>query len=670
MGNGKKEKEIEKLREKIRKHDHLYYHEANPQITDYEYDQLYAKLVNLEEENPKLITPDSPTQRVNDFIQDQFEKVDHRVQMLSLQNSYNPEEIMEFDKRLKSLLKNDEEIEYYCEPKFDGLAIELVYEKGVLVSALTRGDGKTGEEVHSNIKTIKSIPLRLKASSPPKLIEFRGEVLIFKEDFLKLNEKQREDGNNAFANPRNAAAGTIRQLDPRIVADRPLSFFCYAPGAVEGKKFKTQMDFLEYAKSCGLPTATKYDLYRLCANPDEAVEHYLKVEKIKNNLPFEIDGMVIKVNRIDIQDKLGNISRSPRWATAAKFKPDQEETTVIDIHHQVGRTGAITPVAILEPVKVGGVTVSNATLHNYGEVAKKDVRKGDRVLIHRAGEVIPEVIRVVMDKRKKGARKISPPKDCPKCSSDLVQPEGEAVLRCVNPSCPAVLIESLKHFVSKRALNIDKLGDKQIERFFELKLVQNYSDIFKIKREDLLELERMGTRSVENLLDSIEKSSNPTLERFIFALGIRFVGEGTARILAEHYGDLESLLKAKQEELEALHDIGPKVSESLVQAFKNKTFVKEIKNLLKAGVKIKEVTKAPPASNKLEGLKIVITGTLPLERSAAAEILKSHGAKVSGSVSKNTDLLVAGEKAGSKLTKAQELGIEVNSWDEVQAKFS
>ncbi len=661
---------ISALKKQILHHDKLYYQDADPEITDYEYDTLFKELQNLEALYPELLNEDSPTQRVSEMVKDGFIKKEHRQAMLSLQNTYNTEEITEFDKRTKKFLgleEDDSSITYFCEPKFDGLALELIYEDGVLTSALTRGDGKIGEEVLTNVKTIKSIPLKLNTKKPPKLLEVRGEVLILKKDFKKLNEKQDEAGENPFANPRNAAAGTMRQLDSSITAKRPLKFYGYAPGVVEGLDIKAQSDFLDYLQSIGIPTAKQYKVYVKCQSPEEIIKYYKNIEKTKKNLPFEIDGVVIKVDETNLQTELGFIARNPRWAAAAKFKPEQAETLLKDIHYQVGRTGVVTPVAILEPVKVGGVTISNATLHNFSEIEKKDVRPGDTVLVHRAGEVIPEVIKMV--KRPKTSKAITPPINCPECSSKLVREGEEIAIRCINPFCSAVVKERLKHFVSRKALNIDKLGDKQIERFFDLKLIQNYSDIFKLKKEDLNDLERFGEKSVDNLITSIKKAKEGvSLDKLIFALGIRFVGERTGETLAEKFRNLKNLMNATSEEIEKLDDIGPKVATSLIEAFSNKEFKKEIKELIKIGLNPK-LEEKKNTSNKLEGLKFVLTGTLTIGRDEATQILKSHGAKVSGSVSKNTDYVIAGENAGSKAAKAESLNIPIKSWEDFYLEF-
>lgn len=658
--------EYQDLVSKILYHDRLYYRDSQPEISDYEYDQLFKKLEAFETKHPSLISPHSPTQRVSDAPAEGFEKKEHRQAMLSLQNTFNSNEIFGFDQRLKKALLDDTDIEYFCEPKFDGLAIELVYEHGLLVSALTRGDGRTGEDVLSNIKTIRSVPLKLEGPDIPDILEVRGEVLILKEDFKNLNKEQEEQGLNPFANPRNAAAGSIRQLDPKVAAARPLKFYGYAPGFTSATSLKSQKDFLTFIKKLGIPTALDFDVYKRCLSPQEVVDYYNKIQKIKSKLPFDIDGVVIKVNSFQLQEELGFIARNPRWATAAKFKPEQEETTVEKIDLQVGRTGVVTPVAVLKPVSVGGVTISNATLHNFSELERKDVRIGDGVLVHRAGEVIPEVIKVIKEKRPKSSRPFPIPSRCPKCNSNLFQEEGEVALRCININCPATIVERLKHFVSRKALNIDKLGNKIIERFYELKLIETFSDIYKLKPGDILNLERFGEKSVKNLMHSIEQSKKAPLEKFIFAFGIRFVGERTSETLAHYYKNLDAFLKATNEELESLNDIGTKVSTSLMHELKSKNFQEEVRKLLDLGVTPSFSENTKHADSPLKGKKIVITGSFKLGRSEISKILKNYGAQVSGAVSKNTDFLLAGDAAGSKMEKAQKLGVKILSWADLQ----
>jgi DNA ligase (NAD+) len=661
---GKAKERYSDLLEEIQIHDTNYHVLDRPVISDREYDKLFDELKSIEETYPELVSDLSPSQRVGGKPLDKFKKAPHRKPMLSLQNSYSIEDILAFDKRVKKFLLNENDVEYFCEPKLDGLAIELIYENGILVGALTRGDGTTGEDVFSNIKTIKSIPMRLQTKSPPKLVEIRGEVLMLKKDFLKLNEEQQEEGEVPFANPRNAAAGTIRQLDPKVTAERPLRFFGYSLGAAEGIQFKTQKSTLEKFKAWSVPIANE-DVFALTKGADGATKYYDKIQKLRKSLPFEIDGIVIKVNDFKLQEELGFIARSPRWATAAKFEPEQAETQIEKILVQVGRTGALTPVAIMKPVTVGGVTITNATLHNQDEIDRKDVRENDFVIVHRAGDVIPEIVEVLKDKRDKKSKPYHIPEKCPVCGSKAFKIEGEVVLRCPNPVCDAKLKESLKHFVSKRAMNIEKVGDKLIDSFVDNKLVESYSDLFKIKLDQILELERQGEKSAQNIIDSIDSARKPSLSRFIYSLGIRFVGEQTAKILAHHFGTLEKFLDTNIEELVEIDGIGPKVAQSIVDATSQKDFKKEIQKIIKNDVEIQSEEKKV-ASENLKGLTFVITGSLPMDRDEVKKIIESHLGKVSGSVSKKTSYVLAGEAAGSKLDKAQELGVKIISWEEFQ----
>jgi DNA ligase (NAD+) len=657
------EKRYKTLIKSILHHDQLYYMDSQPEITDYEYDLLFTELKDIERQNPELASPDSPTQRVSDAPAIGFEKKAHSTPMLSLQNTYNTDEILEFDLKIKKALATEDDVEYFCEPKFDGLAIELVYEDGHLTSAITRGNGKVGEDVLSNIRTIRSIPLKLKTKTPPKLFEVRGEIVILKKDFEKLNKEQEENGLPTFANPRNAAAGSIRQLDSKIASSRPLKFYGYAPGIVKDIKFETQKEFLEITKSLGLPTALQYDVYKLCSKPADLVNYYNDIVKRKKSLPFDIDGVVIKTNSMALQDELGFVARNPRWAAAAKFKPEQEVTEVLSIDLQVGRTGVVTPVAVLKPVSVGGVTISNATLHNFSELERKDVRVGDQVLIHRAGEVIPEVIEVVLEKRAPDAKKTKRPTKCPSCLSTLSQEGEEIALRCVNIKCPATTVERLKHFVSRQALNIDKLGDRIIERLFELGMVKTISDIYSLDRKVVLELERFGEKSTDNLFSAIEQSKTASLEKFIFGFGIRFVGSRTSETLAQKYKSLGNFLSATEADLEALNDIGPKVTQSIISELSNATFIDEVKKLILMGINpTSELGSENFTENEFTGKKIVITGSFDMSRDDISKKLKLMGAVVSGSVSKNTDYVLAGEAAGSKIKKAQELGLTIITW--------
>lgn len=656
----------EELKKIIAQHDYSYYVLDRPTIKDYDYDKLYEELVEIEKKGKGLDLSDSPTQRVGGKPLDIFEKAPHRLPMLSLGNSYSPEDIFDFDERVRKVLKTDQPVEYFCELKFDGLSMELIYEQGQFVKALTRGDGTVGEDVTQNIRTIKSIPLKLSMKKPPSLLEVRGEVLMFKQDFARLNETQQENGQQTFANPRNAAAGTVRQLDSKIAASRPLRFLGYALGATEDVAFESQNDIEEYFSEHGIPTAISMDkkLVAVCTGPEEVVEYYHRVEKMRPHLPFDIDGIVVKVNSLRLQDDLGLVARSPRWATAAKFKPEQAETLIEDIIVQVGRTGALTPVAIMTPVKVGGVTVTNATLHNQDEINRKDVRIGDTVIIQRAGDVIPEVVSVNLDKRPKKSVPFLMPTECPACGSEVVKAEGEVVTRCVNPLCIAVVKESLKHFVARRAMNMDKVGDRIIETLVDHKLLKSFSDFYRLTKEDILSLDRQGEKSAENIIKSIENSKTPTLARFIFALGIRFVGEQTGKHLADHFVTIENFLKATDEDLLQVPEIGTKVAKAIRDWVSNPVLVQEVHDMQKLGVKITNPVRATEGS--LSGKSFLITGTLPVKRDDAKDLIEKNGGKILGSVSSKLNYLVVGDDPGSKVEKAQGLGVAIISWEELQ----
>ncbi|HRO66594.1 MAG TPA: NAD-dependent DNA ligase LigA [Pseudobdellovibrionaceae bacterium] len=656
----------EELKKLIRHHDYLYHVLDRPEIQDLEYDRLYAELVKLEEKHPDYDRSDSPTLRVGSPPLDVFRKVPHRTPMLSLQNSYSPEDLIEFDARIKKFLRKDDPVQYYCEPKFDGLAVELIYENGLFKQALTRGDGSVGEDVTENVRTIRSVPLRMKGPNPPALLEVRGEILMFKEDFKLLNDQQQENGQLTFANPRNASAGTIRQLDSKIAASRPLRFFAYALGVVEGQVFSSQQDIASYLKEEGFPVAEEHSV--LAESPDEVVAYYHEIEHQRSKLPFDIDGIVVKVNSLALQEDLGLVARSPRWASAAKFKPEQAQTLVETIQVQVGRTGALTPVAIMKPVKVGGVTVTNATLHNQEEIQRKDVRIGDTVIVQRAGDVIPEIVSVVLEKRPRKSEPFLMPTECPSCGSPVRVVEGEVVARCVNPLCEAVLKESLKHFAGRRAMNMEKIGDRLIETLVDRKLLTRFSDFFRLKKEDLLNLERQGEKSVENILKSVEASKKTTLGRFIFSLGIRFVGETTAKHLADHFLTIRALQKAGTEDLLAVPEIGPKVAAAVREWFENPKLNQEIDQMIDLGVSIQGPQRN--AEGPLSGKSFVITGTLPVKRDDAKDLIEKNGGKILSSVSSKLDFLVVGDDPGSKADKAQSLGVTILSWDDLQAMLT
>lgn len=652
-------KRHDELKKLLNLYNHQYHVLDKPTVSDYEYDLLFNELLELEKKDPKLDLTDSPSQRVGGEPIAMFEKKPHRVPMLSLTNSYSVEDIAEFDQRVRKFLRREDSPAYFCEPKFDGLAIELVYEGGVLVRALTRGDGTIGEDVTVNVRTIRSIPLRLEAKKPPALLEVRGEILMFKEDFKKLNEQQEEEGGAAFANPRNAAAGTLRQLDSKIVASRPLRFFAYSLGAAEGISFDSQNELENSLAGFGFPVALEHA--KLCRSAEDAISYYESFEKKRSKLPFDVDGVVIKVNEFALQDDLGLVARSPRWATAAKFKPEQSTTVIEDIAVQVGRTGVLTPVAVMTPVKVGGVTITSATLHNQEEIDRKDVRIGDTVVVQRAGDVIPEVVSVVLEKRPRGSKPFLLPKKCPICESEVTKADGEVAYRCSNSFCPAVLKESLKHFVGRRAMNLEKVGDRLIDTLVDEGLLKRFSDFYRLKKTDLLELERQGEKSVENILASIEASKKTTLARFIFALGIRFVGETTAKHLADHFLDIDRLRDASEEELLEVPEIGPKVATAIREWMSKKSLVSELDRLREYGVEIQ--TAKRNAEGPLSGKSFLITGTLPVKRDDAKDLIEKNGGKILSSVSSKLSYLVVGDDPGSKLEKARDLDVQILDWD-------
>ncbi|RMG20517.1 MAG: NAD-dependent DNA ligase LigA [Deltaproteobacteria bacterium] len=652
------EKRIEALREAIREADYHYYVEDNPQITDAEYDRLFRELQELEAAHPELVTPDSPTQRVGGAPSEKFEKYRHRLPMLSLSDVFEPEEVRAFDQRIKRFLglPEDTTMRYVCEPKLDGLAIEVVYENGLLTVGATRGDGVTGEDVTPNVKTIRSIPLRLKTKNPPRLFEVRGEVVIHKDDFEKLNEARRKAGESTFVNPRNAAAGSLRQLDPKITASRPLQAYFYEVGVTD-QAFATQWEKRETIRRYGLRVAPHA---RRVEGIEAALAYLKEMEAQRDSLPFDIDGAVLKVDDVRLQEQLGNISRSPRWAVAYKFPPEEVETVVKAIEVQVGRTGALTPVAKLEPVFVGGVTVSSATLHNMDEIERKDVRVGDHVFVRRAGDVIPEITKVLVHKRKRRLPKFKMPTRCPVCGAHVYREEGEAVYRCPNASCPAQIKERIRHFASRGAMDIEGLGDKTVSQLVDRGLVRDFADLYHLDVETLAALERMGTKSAQNLVDAIERSKDTTMRRFLYGLGIRHVGEHVAGILAAHFAKPQDLYDVSPEALEALPDIGPEVARSIHEFFSEPKNRELIERLLAAGVRPKSEKVTRKANGAFAGLKVVLTGTLDsMTREEAKRRIEEEGGRVTSSVSKNTDLVIAGPGAGSKLTKAEALGIPI-----------
>jgi DNA ligase (NAD+) len=655
---------IQELIEKISTFDYQYYVLDNPSISDFEYDKIFRSLVDLENENPELIRPDSPTQRVGGKALGAFESVIHRQAMLSLNNAFDDDELIAFDKRIKDDIGIDE-VEYAVEPKFDGLAITLTYENGIFVQGATRGDGYTGENVTHNLKTIRSIPTKLNYIHPPKLLEVRGEVLMLKKDFELLNQKQESLGEKQFANPRNAAAGSLRQLDPRITATRPLTFFSYGLGVCEPNlNLKTHTQTIQLLKQFNLPIS---DLSTSVKGVKGLQSFYDKVSKLRNALAYDIDGVVYKVNSFNYQNELGFVSRAPRWAIAHKFPAEEALTEILDINVQVGRTGAITPVARLKPVFVGGVTVTNATLHNEDEMTRKDVHIGDIVSVRRAGDVIPEIVRVLINKRPKTIKKFRMPTECPECGSALVRIDDEAIIRCSGGLvCPAQQKQSIIHFASRKAMDIEGLGDKSVEQLVTVGLIHELPDIFKLKLEQLINLDRMAEKSSRNLLDAIEKSKSTSLPRFIYALGIRNVGESTAKDLAGFYGDLDEIMKQTEESLQIVPDIGPTVAKSISDFFRQTKSREVINSLIGLGVHWPKYDIKKSSSGIFATKTFVLTGTLPsMSREEAKSIIEMNGGKVVGSVSKKTDYVVAGSDAGSKLTTAQELGLKIISQQEL-----
>lgn len=655
--------EIETLRNRLREYEYHYHVLDNPLVPDSEYDRLMNELKNLEWQHPELITPDSPTQRVGAKPLDGFSQVTHELPMLSLDNAFSDGDLDGFLRRMESYISvAPSSLAFCCEPKLDGLAVSILYVNGVLTQAATRGDGTTGEDITANIRTIRNIPLKLKTDNPPLRLEVRGEVFMPQKGFEALNQKALEKGEKTFANPRNAAAGSLRQLDPKITAQRPLMLNAYSIGIYDSDDElpSTHFERLQWLKSLGIPVNNEI---RLEKGRENLLKFYADIQTKRPTLGYDIDGTVLKVNDIALQEQLGFISRSPRWAIAYKF-PAQEEMTVLnDVEFQVGRTGAITPVAKLEPVFVAGVTVSNATLHNGDEIERLGIAIGDTVIIRRAGDVIPQIIGIVAERRPENAKKITFPTACPICGSAVVRVEGEAVARCTGGLfCEAQRKEALKHFVSRKAMDIDGVGEKLIEQLMERELVHTPADLFKLDQVTLMRLERMGEKSAQNALNSIEKAKNTTLPRFLFALGIRDVGEATALNLANHFGSLDAIRAATFEQLQEVQDVGEVVANRIVRFWQEPHNVEVVEDLIQQGVIWQNIEQVEIADNPLKDKNVVLTGTLSvLTRDQAKALLQGLGCKVSGSVSSKTDYLIAGEKAGSKLAKAQELGVKVLS---------
>jgi DNA ligase (NAD+) len=669
-------KRIVELRKIIEYHNRRYYQLDDPEISDAEYDRLMRELIELENEfkGDKIFQgkfPDilgsvaslaSPTQRVGAPPLEKFESITHQTLMLSLSNAFTEEEILEFDRRIKRFLEPDVHVSFVAEPKLDGVAVNLLYNKGIFISGSTRGDGFQGEDITQNLRTIHAIPLKIEEPTP-EIIEIRGEVYIGKEEFKNLNRLRINNGEQPFANPRNAAAGSLRQLDSRVTAKRPLDIFCYAMGAVEGISFNSQSDFLKALSNWGFKVNPHV---RQAKDISECIDYFNTMTEERERLPYEIDGIVIKVDPIALQNRLGSVARSPRWAIACKFPAIQATTTIENITIQVGRTGTLTPVAKMKPVHVGGVMVSSATLHNLDEIEKKDVRVGDTVIIQRAGDVIPEVVKVVTSKRSGNETPFKMPDRCPECGSEIVRLEGEAAHRCIGLDCPAQIKGNIKHFASRGGMDIEGLGEKIVSQMLKKKLIKDPADLYYLKKADIMGLERMAEKSADNLLAALEASKNPPLEKFIFALGIRHVGEHVAKILAKNFSSLEDVMNATEESLLLINEIGPEVTSSIIKFFSQSSNVTIVDRLLKAGITPLKASYEGPSTH-LMGKTFVLTGTLDsLTRDEARTVIESLGGKVTSSVSKNTDFVVEGREPGSKLTKAQSLGISILNEEEFQ----
>lgn len=652
-------KRIKELREQIVHHNERYYQFDEPEISDSEYDDLMLELITLEREFSDYIdNTDSPTQRVGAAPLAKFNTIAHLTPMLSLSNAFSETDIREFDQRIKRFLGSSENVSFVIEPKLDGVAVNLIYEKGILTTGLTRGDGGVGEDVTQNIRTIRHIPLKLKEKKDapvPEEIEIRGEVYIEIDSFKKLNKRRLNEGDPPFANPRNAAAGSLRQLDSRITAKRPLDIFCYGIGALTGEPFQKHQDVLHTLLKWGFKVNPRIGQAETIG---ECIEYYQDMIRIRHELPYEIDGVVIKVDSLDIQNRLGAVSRSPRWAVACKFPASQETTVIEDIKVQVGRTGVLTPVALMTPVNVGGAMVSRATLHNQDEIDKKDIRIGDTVIIQRAGDVIPEVVKVIESKRSGSEKLFKIPGICPECGSTIIRLEGEAAHRCIGFTCPARIRENIKHFASRGGMDVEGLGEKLISQLLDTKTIEDPADLYYLTQEKLTKLERMANKSAINLLNALEQSKNPPLEKFIFALGIRHVGEHVARILSREFNTLDNLRGTTEENLLTINGIGPEIAESITAFFKEISNRNIIEKLKKAGVNPKETISKE--STLLSEKSFVFTGTLKsLTRSEAKKIVESLGCDVSSSITKKTDYLIAGDSPGSKYDKAKDLGIPI-----------
>lgn len=654
MAKGPKQ-EIDRLRREIERHNHLYFVLDRPEISDAEYDALFRRLVELEAEHPDLVTPDSPTQRVGSAPAEGFATVRHSVPMLSLGNAFDEDGLRDFDRRVRSIL-DVESIPYVAEPKLDGLSVELVYRNGAFVQGSTRGDGRNGEDVTANLRTIPSVPLRLRTDDgpAPDLIEVRGEVYVEKAALLDLNARREEEGLSPFANPRNLAAGSLRQLDPQVTAQRPLKIYCYDVGRTEGIEIESQTELLSRLPALGLRVNP---LYEVCSGIEPAIAFYRKLMEEREDLPYESDGVVVKVDDFAARRTAGTVSRSPRWAIAGKFPAQQGITRLVDVVVSVGRTGVLTPIAVLEPVRVHGVEITSATLHNEDEIERKGVLIGDRVVVQRAGDVIPQVVRPLPEDRTGNERPFTMPKTCPACGSDVVRLEGEVAHRCLNAACPARFQQSILHFVSKGGLDVEGLGYKLVRQLVKKEVIGSLADLFRLDRETLIDLERLGPKSADNLLAALDGAKSVTLSRLLFALGIPEVGDRAAEILADAFGSLDRIMKADEETLTALPEIGPKTAEGIVEFFRNEANRKTISELLDAGLKI--VSPAATArGGPLAGKRFVFTGALSaMTQSEAGKHVKALGASVSSTVTRTIDYVVVGENPGAKADKARDLGV-------------
>jgi DNA ligase (NAD+) len=654
---------IQELREQLNYHNHCYYILDNPEVSDAEFDRLFDELLELERQYPESVTPDSPTQRVGATPLEEFNTVRHSLPMLSLNKATSEADFLDFHRRVLELSKmSDRDIRYTVEPKFDGLAVEAVYGRGFFSLGATRGDGVVGEDVTLNLRTVKSIPLKLMGNAYPELIEVRGEVIMNREDFARLNRAREKRGEPLFANPRNAAAGSVRQLDPKVTSTRPLNMFAYGTGRVEGKELTNHWDGLLYLKQLGFKIS---QYVKLCDNVEQVKQYYERMLTLRDDLPYETDGIVIKVDEFALQERLGELSRSPRWAVAWKFPAQQEHTIIRDIIVSVGRTGALTPVALLDPVRVGGVEVSRATLHNEHEIKKKDVRIGDTVLIQRAGDVIPEVMKVVESKRTGDEKKFAMPERCPVCGSLVERPEGEAIHRCTGMACPAQIKENLAHFASKGAMNIDGIGRKFLEQMVDKKIIEDPGDLYFLREEDLMKMDRMGDKLAENMLEAIDRSRTPALANLIYALGIRNVGYHLADVLAKHFASIDDLARQRVEDLTQVHEIGPIVAQNIDNFFHNPKNLRILARLKEGGVTLPAERAEEKKESPLEGKTFVLTGGLDsFSREEARRIIEDMGGRVSSSVSKKTDFVIVGKDPGSKYDRALRLGIKTLNEDD------